>query len=42
MATKHGFAGHAYSSPYDMDEIGAENQGDLTGDELLYIAKRMN
>ena len=42
MARKHGFAGHAYSSPYDMDEIGAETQGDLTGDELLYIAKRMN
>jgi SAM-dependent methyltransferase len=41
MAQAHGFSGRAYSSPYDLQNIRSDHSGDLAGDELLYIAKKL-
>lgn len=40
MGREHGFTGRAYSSPYDLAAIAAGAEGDLTGDELLFVASR--
>jgi len=40
MAGMHGFSGQAYSSPYHFNQIKKQQQGNLSGDELLYIARR--
>lgn len=39
MAKAHGFSGHAYTSPYDLDQIREQRAGTLNGDELLYVAR---
>lgn len=41
MAEAHGFSGRAYSSPYEVEGIKQEQPGDLGGEELLYIAKKV-
>jgi cyclopropane fatty-acyl-phospholipid synthase-like methyltransferase len=41
MAEAHGFSGRAYSSPYDVEGINQQEPGDLGGEELLYIAKKV-
>ena len=38
MGREHGFTGRAYSSPYDLAAIAAGTEGDVTGDELLFVA----
>jgi len=40
MAERYGFAGSAYSSPYDLGQIGSGRPGDLDGEELLFVARR--
>jgi len=42
MAKTHGFSGQAYSAPYDLLAISSGEPGDLTGDELLYVARRIS
>jgi 2-polyprenyl-3-methyl-5-hydroxy-6-metoxy-1,4-benzoquinol methylase len=42
MAGAHGFSGHAYSPPYDLEKIGRGQPGHLNGDELLYIARTIS
>ncbi len=40
LAQRYGFAGAAYSSPYQPVEVQALTGGQLLGDELLFIARR--
>ncbi len=39
MATKYGYAGRAYSSPYDSRQIALRQRGRLDGPELLLVAR---
>ena len=41
MAARHGFSGRAYSAPYDLGAIERGHSGDLSGDELLYVARKL-
>jgi 2-polyprenyl-3-methyl-5-hydroxy-6-metoxy-1,4-benzoquinol methylase len=41
MAQAHGFVGRAFSAPFDLAAIGSDAPGDLAGDELLYIARKV-
>ncbi len=41
MAARHGFSGQAYSSPYDLAAIESGALGNLNGEELLYVAKKL-
>jgi 2-polyprenyl-3-methyl-5-hydroxy-6-metoxy-1,4-benzoquinol methylase len=41
MATRSGFSGRTYTSPYVLDEIGASVQGaNMVGDDLAIVARR--
>jgi SAM-dependent methyltransferase len=40
MATRYGFSGASYSSPYDVGQIAHEWPGVLDGDELLFVGRR--
>jgi predicted SAM-dependent methyltransferase len=40
MATRYGFSGARYSSPYELSQIAQELPGVLDGDELLFIGRR--
>lgn len=39
MATKHGYVGRAYTSPYDAHQIALGQRGRLDGPELLLVAR---
>lgn len=39
MATQYGFESWAYSTPYNLRQISERAPGDLSGDELLFIAQ---
>jgi 2-polyprenyl-3-methyl-5-hydroxy-6-metoxy-1,4-benzoquinol methylase len=40
MANEFGFRGSAYSSPFDLPAIAERRPGLLSGDELLFVARR--
>jgi SAM-dependent methyltransferase len=40
MATRYGFHGASYTSPYELGQIAHELPGDLDGDELLFVGRR--
>jgi 2-polyprenyl-3-methyl-5-hydroxy-6-metoxy-1,4-benzoquinol methylase len=40
MARCYGFAGTAYSSPYDLERMRRGEEGTLEGDELCFVARR--
>jgi hypothetical protein len=41
MAANYGFKGLAYSSPYDHSMIANGEEGQLEGDELLFVARKV-